>query len=198
MPSTLWSAPVPNLGITSLVTSTFVTATLTDISNQQIVLWPGMYQQGTRVRLRAYGNMISTTTASAVTWGFYMNSTATGNIATTPAKLAETGSTAIVNTSSVAFPWMLEYEGHFRALTAPLVGATNAQVFGQGKAYVPLTITTFTQTAIPITAALRTVQQTATGLVTNIPQTLMVGVTVATNTGLTSVTVDELTCELLG
>lgn len=198
MPSTLWSAPVPNLGITSLVTSTFVTATLTDITNQQVVLQPGMYQQGTRIRLRAYGNMISTTTASAVTWGFYMNSTATGNIATTPAKLAETGSTAIVNTSSVAFPWMLEYEGHFRALTAPLVGATNAQVFGQGKAYVPLTITTFTQTAIPITAALRTVQQTATGLVTNIPQTLMVGVTVATNTGLTSITVDEFTCELLG
>ena len=198
MPSTLWSAPVPNLGNTSLVTSSFTTATLTDISNQQIVLWPGMYQQGSRIRLRAYGSMISTTTASSVIWGFYMNSTATNNIATTPATLAATGSTAIVNTSSVAFPWMLEWEGHFRALTSPLVGSTNAQVMGQGKAYVPLTITTTTQTQIPITAALRTVQQTATGLVTNIPQTVMVGVTVATNTGLTSITTDEFTCELLG
>jgi hypothetical protein len=34
--------------------------------------------------------------------------------------------------------------------------------------------------------------------VTNIPQTVMIGVTVATNTGLTSITCDELTCELLG
>jgi hypothetical protein len=93
---------------------------------------------------------------------------------------------------------MLEWEGQVRALTAPLVGATNAQVMGQGKAYVPLTITTTTQTQIPITAALRTVQQTATGLVTNIPQTVMVGATVAVNTGLTSIACDELTCELLG
>lgn len=198
MPGTLWSAPVPNLAITSLTVSSFTTATKTDLSPSQVVLWPGMLNLGTRIRLRAYGNMISTTTASSITWGFYMNSTATNNIATTPAILAETASTAIVNTSSVAFPWMLEWEGQVRALTAPLVGATNAQVMGQGKAYVPLTITTTTQTQIPITAALRTVQQTATGLVTNIPQTVMVGAAVAVNTGLTSITCDELTCELLG
>lgn len=198
MPGTLWSAPVPNLAVTSLTVSSFTTATKTDLSPSQVVLWPGMLNAGTRLRLRAYGNMISTTTASSIVWGFYMNSTATNNIATTPAILAETASTAIVNTSSVAFPWMLEWEGQVRALTAPLVGATNAQVMGQGKAYVPLTITTTTQTQIPITAALRTVQQTATGLVTNIPQTVMVGATVAVNTGLTSVTCDELTCELLG
>jgi hypothetical protein len=157
-----------------------------------------MLSVGTRIHLRAYGNLISTTTASSIIWGFYMNSTATNNIATTPATLAATASTAIVNTSSVAFPWMLEWDGHINALTSPLVGATNAQVNGQGKAYVPLTITTFTQTAMPITAALRTVQQTATGLVTNIPQTVMMGVTIATNTGVTSITCDELTCELLG
>jgi hypothetical protein len=198
MPGTLWSAPVPNLGINSLLVSSFTTGTLTDMSPSQVVLWPGMLNVGTRIRLRAYGNLISTTTASSIIWGFYMNSTATNNIATTPAKLAETASTAIVNTSSVAFPWMLEWEGQVRALTSPLVGATNAQVLGQGKAYVPLTITTTTQTQIPITAALRTVQQTATGLVTNIPQNVMVGVTVAVNTGVTSISTDELTCELLG
>jgi len=198
MPSTVWSGPVPNLNTNSLTVSSFTTATLTDISPAQVVLWPGMLSAGTRIRLRAYGNMISTTTASSVVWGFYMNSTATNNIATTAAVLAATASTAIVNTSSVAFPWMLEWEGQVRALTSPLVGATNAQVMGQGKAYVPLTITTTTATQIPITAALRTVQQTATGLVTNIPQTVMVGATVATNTGLTSITTDELTCELLG
>jgi len=198
MPTTLWAAPVPNLSFNSLTVSSFTTATKTDLSPAQIVLWPGMYGVGSRLRIRAYGNMISTTTASSITWGFYMNSTATNNIATTPAIIAETASTAIVNTSSVAFPWMMEWEGHFRALTSPLVGATNAQLMGQCKAYVPLTITTTTQTQIPITAALRTVQQTATGLVTNIPQTVMVGAAVAVNTGLTSVTCDELTVELLG
>jgi hypothetical protein len=198
MPSTVWSGPVPNLGTNSLTVSSFTTATLTDITPSQVILWPGMLNVGTRIRLRAYGNMISTTTASSVIWGFYMNSTATNNIATTNATLAATASTAIVNTSSVAFPWMLEWEGQVRALTAPLVGATNAQVMGQGKAYVPLTITTTTQTQMPITAALRTVQQNTTGLVTNIPQTVMVGVTVAVNTGLTSITTDEFTCELLG
>ena len=198
MPQTLWSAPVPNLGINSLLVSSFTTATLTDMTPSQVVLWPGMLNVGTRIRLRAYGNLISSTTASSIVWGFYMNSTATNNIATTPAKLAETASTAIVNTSAVAFPWMLEWEGQVRALTSPLVGATNASVMGQGKAYVPLTITTTTQTQIPITAALRTVAQTATGLVTNIPQTVMVGVTIAVNTGVTSISTDEFTCELLG
>jgi hypothetical protein len=168
------------------------------MSPSQVVLWPGMLNQGTRVRLRAYGNLISTTTASSIVWGFYMNSTATNNITTTPAIIAETASTAIVNTSSVAFPWALQWDGQVRALTAPLVGATNAQMMGQGQAFVPLTLTTQTQTAMPITAALRTVQQTATGLVTNIPQTVMVGVTIAVNTGVTSITCDELTCELLG
>ena len=63
---------------------------------------------------------------------------------------------------------------------------------------LPTSLTAWTGSPIPITAALRTVQQTATGLVTNIPQTVMVGVTIATNTGLTSITCDELTCELLG
>jgi hypothetical protein len=198
MPSTVWSGPVPNLNSNSLLVSSFSTGTLTDLSPAQVILWPGMLSVGTRIHLRAYGNLISTTTASSIIWGFYMNSTATNNIATTPATLAATASTAIVNTSSVAFPWMLEWDGHINALTSPLVGATNAQVNGQGKAYVPLTITTFTQTAMPITAALRTVQQTATGLVTNIPQTVMMGVTIATNTGVTSITCDELTCELLG
>lgn len=196
MPSTLWSAPVPNLGINSLTVSSFTTATKTDLSPSQVVLWPGMLQVGTRIRLRAYGNYTATTTASSLVFGFYMNSTATNNIATTPAILAEnTSAAAVVLTNA---PWMLEWEGQVRALTSPLVGATNAQVFGQGKSYMPLTLSTFTMTAMPITAAARTVQQTATGLVTNIPQTVMVGITVATNTGFSSATCDELTCELLG
>jgi hypothetical protein len=156
-----------------------------------------MLQVGTRIRLRAQGEYTTTTTASSFVFGFYMNSTATNNIATTPAILAETASTAVV--VATAWPWQLEWDGQVRALTSPLVGATNAQIYGMGKSFLPVTnITSYTLQAMPITAALRTVQQTATGLVTNIPQTVMVGLTVAVNTGVTSVTCDELTCELLG
>ncbi len=35
-------------------------------------------------------------------------------------------------------------------------------------------------------------------MVTNIAQLVSVGVTIGTNTGFTSITTDELTCELLG
>ena len=45
---------------------------------------------------------------------------------------------------------------------------------------------------------LATVAQTATGLITYNEQNIMVGATIATNTGLTSITTDELTCELVG
>ena len=96
MPSTLWSAPVPALNTASLTVSSFTTATLTDISPTQVLLYPGMLSVGTRIRLRAYGNLISTTTASSVVWGFYMNSTSTNNIATTPAKLAESVGAAVI------------------------------------------------------------------------------------------------------
>jgi hypothetical protein len=201
MPSTLWAAPVPNLNTASLTISTFTTATKTDLSPQNVVLWPGMLSLGTRIRLRAYGVYTASTTASALTFGFYMNSTATGNIATTPAILGETASTAAVVLT--AAPWFLEWDGQVRQLTqsagaSPGPGAIAASVMGQGKSYLPATLTTFTQGIIPQTAAARTVAQTATGLVTNIAQTVMVGITVATNTGFTSCTCDELTCELLG
>jgi hypothetical protein len=194
---TYWSAPVPQLGFTSLAVLSFTTATLTDISPYQVILQPGMLEVGTRVRIRAYGEYTATTTASTLTWGFYMNSTLTNNIATTPATLAATASTAAV--VATAWPWMLDYEGQIRAITDPTVGATNAQIYGMGKSFLPVTnITSWTLQAMPITSALRTVQQTATGLVTNIAQTVSVGLTVGTNTGFTSATCDELTVELLG
>ena len=196
MPGTLWSAPTPNLGINSLTVSSFTTATITDLSPSQVVLWPGMLNTGTRIRLYAHGEYTATTTASSVTWGFYMNSTATNNIATTAAALATSASTAVA--VATAWPWRLEWYGQVRALTSPLVGSTNAQVYGTGQVYLPTSLTAWAGSPIPITAALRTVQQTATGLVTNIPQTVMIGVTIAVNTGLTSITCDELTCELLG
>lgn len=196
MPSTVWSGPVPNLSSNSLTVSSFTTATKTDLSPAQVILWPGMLSVGTRIRLVATGSYTATTTASALVWGFYMNSTATNNIATTPAILAESGSQAAV--VATGWPWRMQWFGTVRALTSPLVGATNAQVVGHGEIMLPTSLTAWAGSPIPVTVALRTVAQTATGLVTNIPQTVMVGITVATNTGFSSVVTDELSCELLG
>jgi hypothetical protein len=205
MPGTLWSAPVPALNVNSVVVSP-ATGTPTDISPAQIFILPGQMNVGTRMRIRAYGSYLSTTTASSLTLAFYATSVsgagASPNVlVATSAVIAATASTAVVNTSSVAFPWMLEWEGQFRTISSPIIGATNATIMGQGKAYLPATLTTYTITAIPQTAALRTVTQTGTpgfGLVTNLPQIISVGATVAVNTGFTSITTDELTVELLG
>jgi hypothetical protein len=195
MPATLWSAPVEQLGNSSVSPAT--STTIVDISQQVVVILAGTLSIGTRVRCRAYGNYISTTTASSIILGFYMNTTGTA-LTSTPAILAATASTAVANTSSASWPWMLEYEGHVRALSDPQIGSTNAQMFGQGKAYLPSSLTAWTLSAIPITAALRTVQQTATGLITSVNQTVSVACTTAVNTGLTSLTCDEFTVELLG
>ena len=197
MPSTVWSGPVPNLNSASLVVSSFTTATVTDISPAEVILWPGMLSEGTRVRLLAQGSYAATTTASTLTWSFVMNSTATANVTTTPATLAT--SQAITAVAVTGIPWILEYWGRITSLTAKTVGATNAQIVGRGRLQTGSAIATFTTpTTREQTLAASTVAQTATGLVTNIPQTVYVCVSIGTNTGLTSVTTDELTCELLG
>src|SRR5260370_39992145 len=136
MPGNLWSAPVPNLGINSLVVSSFTTATKTDLSPSQVVLWPGMLNVGTRIRLKAFGVYTATTTASALTWGFYMNSTATSNIATTPAILGETASTAPV--VMTAAQWNMEWGGQVRELTSPLIGANHTPEYKQDKPDLPV------------------------------------------------------------
>jgi hypothetical protein len=196
MPGTLWSAPSsPQQGAASLTTSSFTTATLTDISPSQCLIPAGTLNLGTRVRLRAAGEYTATTSASSLTWGFYMNQVGTA-ITTTAAVLAATASAAAV--VATAWPFILEYTGVIQALSV-VQNATAAKIVGQGWSLLPASLTTFTgPLPMPVTAALRTVVQTATGLNTETPQIVSLGLTVATNTGFSSVTVDELTCELIG
>jgi hypothetical protein len=193
MPSTVWSGPVPPLGVVS--TSPAVAAAITDLSPQQTVIWPGMLAQGTRIRLIAQGNLVTTATTATPIWGFYMNAQGT-SLATTPAILAASAAVANPNTSSVAWPWRISYHGQVRVMSNP--GGTAATVFGMGELSLPTSLTAWTASVIPITAALRTVIQTATGLNTNTPQTISVAWTPNVTTGITSITCDELTCELLG
>jgi hypothetical protein len=197
MPGTLWSAPSgQQQSASSLTTSSFTTATLTDISPAPCLIPAGTLNLGTRVRLFAAGSYTATTTASALKWGFYMNQAGTP-ITTTEAILAETASTAAAVATS--WPWELYYSGVMQALSVNQ-NATTAKIVGQGWSMVlPTSLTAWGAPApMPLTAALRTVTQTATGLNTETTQNVMLGLTVATNTGFSSVTVDELTCELIG
>lgn len=196
MPSTLWSAPVGPLNGLSSVSPATATA-LTDISPGPQVILPGMLSVGTRLRIRAYGEYTATTTASTIVWSFVMNQVGTA-IGTTPATIAATAALT-ASASAVAWPWMLEYEGRMSSVTAPgAVGGTNAVLVGQGKSYLPTSLTAWTIAPFPITAALRTVTQTATGLVTDTTQLVSVATTITTATGITGITCDELTVELLG
>jgi hypothetical protein len=194
MPSTVWSGPVPPLGIVSATPA--VAAAITDISPQQTVIWPGMMQVGTRIRLFAQGNIVTSAATATVIWGFYMNAQGT-SLATTPAILAASSAITVPNTGSVAWPWQLSYWGQVRALSG--ITGTAASVMGQGRLTLPTSLTVYAaDVPIPITAALRTVAQTATGLNTNTPQTISAAHTPNVTTALTSITCDELTCELLG
>lgn len=196
MPETLWSAPIGPLTGNSSVSPGTATA-LTDISPMNAVLYGGTLDVGTRIRIRAYGGYTATTTASTIVWSFVMNQVGTA-IATTPATLAATAALT-ASASAVAWPWMLEYEGRMSSITQPgAVGATTAQIVGQGKSYLPTSLTAWTLAPFPVTAALRTVAQTATGLVTNTPQIVAVTTTITTATGITNITCDELTVEMLG
>jgi hypothetical protein len=199
MPTTAWSAPAQALNSASLVTSSFTTATLTDISPAPVVLVPPQLAVGTRVRLVAHGSYTATTTASTLTFGFYMAQV--GQAITAAGVAALTAGPAATAVAVTGISWILEYFGRITSLTDPILGATNAQIVGRGRFTVGTSLTALTTSPTPQTLAAVTVAQGGTpgfGLVTNTAQLVSVGVTVATNTGLTSITTDELTCELIG
>lgn len=194
---TYWSGPVPPLNVNSV--SPTIAAAITDVSPDQVILYPGMLEAGTRIRIRAYGEYVTSAATATLILGFYMTNLTAVPVSGSSVVIAATAATTVANTGSAAWPWMLEWEGQVRAITSPVVGATNAQLYGMGKAYLPVTnITSWTVSAIPITAALRTVQQASGGLITNVAQLVSVATTFNVTTAVTSFTCDELTVELLG
>jgi hypothetical protein len=195
MPGSLWSAPAGPLNVTSLTTSSFTTATLTDISPGTCLIPQAALNLGTRVRITATGTYAATTTASTITWGLYMNNAGTA-IGTTPAILGV--SPAITAVAITGITWILQWWGKIAAISTTT--GTNASVVGHGQMNVGQTSLTAAMAVfpIPVTLATMTVAQTATGLITYNEQNVMVGATIATNTGLTNIITDELTCELIG
>lgn len=194
MPSTMWSAPVAPLNIASV--SPAIAAALTDVTPSEVVLLPGQLNLGTRIRLYAHGEYTATSATPTVILGFYVNQVATP-ITTTAATLAASTTNA-ASATATAWPWSMWWNGRVTALSGPADAANSAVVYGQGECKFPSSLTAWTTSPIPLTAALRTVTQTATGLLTTTAQKVMVGTTWSTTTGVSSFTCNEFTCELLG
>jgi hypothetical protein len=194
MPATFWSAPTQEGNAAPFVQST-ISAAVLDVSPGQYLIPAGMLDVGTRLRIVAWGQYIATTTASTMAFGFYMNNPGT-TILTTPAVLTlGPAVTAVVAT----MPWQLEYFGTITAASV-VANATTGQIIGRGRFFSPVTswVTAGNWVITPQSAAAQTVQQTATGMNTATTQNILVGATVTTATGLTSITTNELTCEVIG
>lgn len=193
MPATFWSAPTQEGNPAPFVQST-ITAALLDISPGTYLIPAGMLNVGTRVRIVAWGSYIATTTASTITWGLYM-----ANPGTAIGSAVVLGVGPAVTCVASTMPWQLEYWGTITAASVT-ANATTGQIVGRGRFSSPLTswATAPSEFIVPQTVGAQTVQQSANGMNTAATQNVLVGATVTTATGLTSITTNELTCELLG
>jgi hypothetical protein len=198
MPITLWSAPTQEGNPTPFVNSTLSVALL-DMSPGQYLIPAGTLDQGTRLRIVAWGSYSSaSSTTTTLQFGLYMNAPGTP-LSTTPATLGL--GPAITVFAVAGMPWMIEYFGTITAASV-VANATTGQIVGQGRfTYNSGTGWTGARTSaiVPQTLALQTVQQTATGMNTANTQNILVGCTLGvTATGMTSITTNELTCEIIG
>jgi len=193
MPSTLWSAPAAVGNNQPFVQST-ITAAVLDVTPAVCEIPAGMLNLGTRLRIVAWGSYIATTTASTIAFGLYMNNPGV-SILTTPVVLTLGPATTCVATT---MPWMIVYWGLIAAVST--TAGTAGSVVGRGRISTALTswVTAETVNIGPQAVASQTQAQTATGMITYNSQCILVGATVTTATGLTSITTNELTCEILG
>lgn len=207
MPSSIWAGPVPNLNVSSVAPA--ASLTLTDISPAEIIVGAGTpyaLNLGTRIRLFACGEYTGTSTTSTLLLGFYMQQPGLAITAAGAVVLGITPTTP-VTVSATAWPWQLRWEGRVTALSGPadsLTGQVNGQgIFhwsGSAGGSVSAWATGY-PAPFPATLAARTVTQNAVagGLNTNGLNKVMLGSTWGTTvTGVTTFTVDELTCELYG
>jgi hypothetical protein len=188
MPSTLWTAPIPPLG-SAVGTATL--AQLTDVTPGQPAQIPPIATTGTKIRIRAFGGYSTSATGANITWGIYYAPTyataiAAGNV------LAASAATASVSTTSVVWPWWLDYEGVFTALTTAAAGATGS-ITGQGQLWLPSSLTAWACTPFPVTAALRTVS-----VDTSQNGKLSMGITLSATTGIVGITCTSFNAELIG
>lgn len=112
------------------------------------IILPNQLRIGSKIKIEAEGEYGSTGTPTIIL-GFYVGLPgASGAPAAITTILAESG--ALATSTATAFPWRLEYRGIITGM------GTSGQIVGSGNVELS-TLTALTTTAIPITAALRTV-----------------------------------------
>jgi hypothetical protein len=150
----------------------------------------GLIGLGTEMRIRAHGEMTSTSATPTLKFGFYWGTV--GAAISGAVIIAESPATAM-SASAASWPWMVEWDGEFRAMSNT-GGLNTGSLNGMGKVHRGSSLTAFAvPEAMPVTKALRTV-----ALDTSVNKQLMMGITLSATTGSPSITVDDLIVELLG
>jgi len=172
-----WSYPVyplPQANGTP-VSAAALTAGTPQLGGQAPVIPGGVIEAGMRLRLKAFGELTSTSATPTVVLGFYIG--AVGGAIGSAAVICASATLAI-SASATAWPFQMEYEGEFRNL-----GGSAGSIHGQG-----------TTNPMPTTAAARTVST----LNTYQNNQIDVGVTLSVTTGSPSVTVTDVFFDLTG
>jgi hypothetical protein len=189
-PRTYWASPVPPIAFSDGPAGTL--ASLQDISpvpqRNLNLITPEL---GTILRLKADGQVTSTSATPTLTLGFYIGTVGSIGSATLLVSLAALP----VGASTTAWPYQMEWEGEFRALGAA------GSLQGQGKMFWPASLTQWGSAvgtangplAMPATAAARLVSVN----LANVAQ-VMVGATWTSTTGTPSITCNRVTAELVG
>jgi hypothetical protein len=185
MPNTVWSAPAYPLSSAAGPPVTAIVLTAGTPVPAPIIP-AGTLQLGSRLILTADLEMTSTSATPTLTLGFYIG--AVGGAIGSAAVLAATGANAM-SASAVAWPIKLRYHGTIRTLSP-----TVAAIQGTGELLYGTSLTAWTASPFPLTAAARIVST----LNTEQNNQLDVGITLSSATGTPSVTVTGFYAEVLG
>lgn len=177
MGSNYWVSPVPPFHIaggTPLASST----TLTDISaTPNITLNTNQLMLGTEIEIYAAGEFSNTSTPTLLL-GFYYGGVAGAALA---------ASTAITTTTTLTgVPWQLFYRGVIRAI------GSSGSIQGQGRLYLPTSLTAWTIRPIPETKAARTVT-----IDTSTSKIITVGAQWGTSSASNTITCDDISVKLM-
>lgn len=172
-----WVAPLPPHHIVDGAPYAS-SATIADVSvAPQKALPANFLEQGVRLEMDAHGQFSNTATPTLIL-GFYYGGVAGVALAASSAITTTTGATA--------WPWVMHYEGVIRS-----VGATG-QIVGQGWLQLGTSLTAFATSAIPITAAARTVTIDTTTL-----KTVTVGATWGTSNAANTLTLGHFNVNIV-
>jgi hypothetical protein len=171
-----WVSPIPPLNVVNGIAH-HTSVALTDITPLPLPKIPANFLDiGVTLRLRAAGQF-STTGTPTLLLGFGYGGTA---VALAASAAITTGSGA------AAWPWILEYQGRVR------VNGAAGSIFGMGYLHLSTSLSAMTPSAIPVTAAARTV-----AIDTTIEKTLTVFAQWGTSSASNTITCNEFTPEVL-